>query len=163
MDSELDNSILKKLYERYYENYVIGLSRNFFEEEFSSYNPNDVRIALNRLAENFLISLENNRYKITVFGIKYLEEEELVNAAQHKTQRNKILKILKNSYEKNVDNYVSYEVIVKELNLSGPTEILSEMKYLKDEGYLDLQLALGGYFHTKLTNAGYELSKSISD
>lgn len=157
----MDNSILKKLYNQYFENYVIGFSRNTLEDEFSNDNPNDVRIALNRLADNFSITLENNRYKITVFGIKYLEEEELVDSSQHRNQRNKIIRILKEPYEKDTDHYVSHEIIIKKLNLSGPIEILSEMKYLKDEGYLHLQLYLGGSFETRLTNAGYELSKSI--
>ncbi len=161
MNSDMGDSILKKLYNQYYENYVIGYSRNALEDEFSSDNPNDARMVLNKLADDFLVTLEGNRYKITVFGIKYLEEEELVDSTQHRDQRNKIIKILKKPYEKDTDQYVSHEIVIKELNLSRPIEILSEMKYLKDEGYLDLQLYLGGSFHTRLTNAGYELSKSI--
>lgn len=157
----MDNSILKKLYNQYFENYVIGFSRNTLEDEFSNDNPNAVRIALNRLADNFSITLVNNRYKITVFGIKYLEEGDLVDSTQHRNQRNKIIKILKEPYEKDIDHNVSHEIIIEKLNLSGPIEILSEMKYLKDEGYLHLQLYLGGNFETRLTNAGYELSKSI--
>ena len=60
------------------------------------------------------------------------------------------------------ENYISHEIIVKKLNLSGPIKILSEIKYLEDEGYLHLQLYLGGSFDTRLTNAGYQLAQSIS-
>ncbi|MCE9653048.1 MAG: hypothetical protein K8Q89_08360 [Nitrosarchaeum sp.] len=161
MTSDIENSILKKLYNQYFENYVIGFRKTTLEDELSPNNPNDVRMALNSLADNFLISLENNQYKITVFGIKYLEEKELVDSLQHQNRRNKIISILKGFYEKDTDHYVSHEIILKELKLSGPIEILSDMKYLKDEGYLYLQLYLGGSFETKLTNAGYELSKGI--
>jgi len=161
MSTDIKNSILIKLYNQYFENYVIGINRNTLESEFSNGNPNEVRIILNELASNFLISFENGSYKITAFGIKYLEEEELVeDSNQH--QRNEILKILKDPYKEDVDKNTSHEIILEKLNLSKPIEILSQMKYLKDEGYLHLELALGGYFSTRLTHAGYELAKSLS-
>lgn len=160
-DTNIKNPILIKLYNQYFENFVVGLSINTLENLSSSGNTNEVRIVLNELLDNFLISLVGNRYKITVFGIKYLEEKELVDNSKQQP-RNEILKVLKEYYEKDTNNNVSHEIIVKKLDLSGPIEILSQMKYLQDEGYLHLQMALGGSFHTRLTNAGYQLSKSLS-
>lgn len=161
MPDDIGISILKKLYDRYFENFVIGITKNGLETEFSSEGVNKVRMALNELASNFLITQAHNYYKITVFGIKYLEEEELVDKSkQH--HRKDIFKILKPQYEENVDKNISSEVFVKEMNLSGPAEILSQMKYLEDEGYIHLQMYLGGSFHTRLTHAGYELAKSIA-
>lgn len=161
MSIDIRVSILIKLYNRYFENFIIGITKNGLENEFPSTDSNKVRMILNELTSNFLISLTHNYYKITVFGIKYLEEEELVDNTKQQA-RNEILKIFKKSYEENVDKDIPSEVIVKELNLSGPVEILSQMKYLEDEGYVHLQMYLGGSFHTRLTHAGYTLAESLT-
>lgn len=161
MSADIKNSILIRLYNQYFENYVIGINRNTLEDEFSSGNPNEIRIILNGLTDTFSISLSGNSYKITAFGIKYLEEEGLVDDSKQR-QRNKIIKILKESYEEDVNKNISHEIIINVLNLSGPVEILSQMKYLEDEGYVHFNPALGGSFQTRLTNSGYELANSLS-
>lgn len=161
MSEDIRVSILIKLYDRYFENFVIGITKNGLENKFPSADSNKVKMILNELASNFLISLTNNYYKITVFGIKYLEEENLVDNSKQQP-RNEILKILKKPYEENVDKDISSDVIVKKLDLSGPAEILSQMKYLEDEGYLHLRMYLGGSFHTRLTHAGYTLAKGLT-
>lgn len=160
MSEDIRISILKKLYDGYFENFI-GIRGKGLEDEFSNGNSNKVRIILNELASNFLITLTNNYYKITVFGIKYLEDKGLVDNSKQQP-RNQILKILKIFYEEDVDKYISSEDIVKKLHLSGPNEILSQMKYLKDEGYLNLEMALGGSFHTRLTHSGFALAESLS-
>ena len=157
MYSDIHNSILKKLYDVYFESFVSGFRGKGLEDEFSSHNPNEIRIILNKLVDDCMISNENDMYKILNSGIQYLEETKLVRGATHQEQRNEILLSLKKGYECDTNKYISHETVVKELNISGPKEILSEMNYLCDEGYLDLSLAIGGTFEAKLTNAGYEL------
>jgi len=162
MSSDIKNAILIKLYNQYFENYIFGIRRNTIIDKFSSGNPNEIAMILNELADHDLsISFSSNAYHITAFGIKYLEEEELVDNSKQQ-QRNEILKILKKPYEEDVDKNTTHEIFVKKLNLSGPIEILSNITYLEDEGYINLELALGGNFWTRLTNAGYQLSKALS-
>jgi len=98
-----------------------------------------------------LISFASNQYKITAFGIKYLEEEELVDKSKL-VQRNEILKILKEHYEKDVGYNVPHEIITEKLGVSEFITLLSQMKNLEDNGYLHLQLVLGGSFWARLTN-----------
>lgn len=161
MSEDLKNSILIKMYKQYFENYVIGIHRNALENEFTDARSNDVRMVLNELEEKFLIALDSGSYKITTFGIKYLEEEELVDNSKPR-QRNDIVKILKESYEEDVDKNVSHSIIIEKLNLSGPIEILSQMKILEENGYVHLDMALGGNFWTRLNHSGYELAQSLT-
>ncbi len=95
MSSDIRNTILIKLYNRFFENFVLGFSKNGLEDEFPNNNSNEVRMILNELSDNFLISFTSNSYKITVFGIKFVEQGELVDATLHKLQRNKVIECLK--------------------------------------------------------------------
>lgn len=151
---ELSPEILEKLYAQFFENYVIGISKDGILQKFDASKQNEAKMAIQDLESKGMIYRDGGSFKISTYGIDYAENE-LGCGSDKKEQRLTILELLEQSYNDDVDKKIKDDVFVEKLGISDRIDILSQMKYLEDKGYVDLDLAMGGYFSARLTIDGY--------
>lgn len=152
MSEELKHNILSKLYEKFFENHIIGMSEGSIIQQFSDSPQNDVKIAINDLEYEGKIYRGDLDWKISISSIDSVEDELGDNG--RKEQRMKILEILEQSYQEDVDKNISHDVFIEKMKLQKATDILSQMIYLEDMGYIHIEQALGGNFWARLTASG---------
>lgn len=77
--------------------------------------------------------------------------------------RMKILKTLREEYNRNPHDVIMKEKILSELNISE-TELERNIKYLSDKGLIDVEWFLGGTFDAKINSYGIDwLEQSIEE
>lgn len=153
-DGKLAGKILGVFYERYFENYVIGIPHRGLETIVDAEKTEIVK-TIKRLETENMIWYDNGWYKITNYGIDTYEEALPPSSINNRiTQRKRILECLNKHYEKNPDENIERDQLVDELKIENTNYILSQMKYLEDNGLINIQLAIGGNFWVRLSAAG---------
>ncbi len=100
-------------------------------------------------------------YRITELGIEYLEDGGLVDDSKL-CQRSDIVKTLMEYYERDVNEYVTRDILVGKLGIPESDKIQPQLQVLEDRGYVDYNPSMGDNFDVRLTSAGYKLAKNLS-
>lgn len=154
IDTKFAAKVLGVFYEKYFENYVLGISHRGIETIVDAEKTEIIK-TIKRLETEGMIWLGDWDYKITNYGIDTYEEALPPSAINNRlTQRKRILEFLNKHYEKDPDKNIEREQLVDELKIENTNELLSQMKYLEDNGLINIQLASGGMFWIKLSAAG---------
>lgn len=154
VDTKFAAKVLGVFYEKYFENYVLGVSPRGIETIVDAEKTEIIK-TIKRLETEGMIWLGDWDYKITNYGIDTYEEALPPSAINNRlTQRKRILEFLNKHYEKDPDKNIIREQLVDELKIENTNELLSQMKYLEDNDLINLQLASGGMFWVKLSAAG---------
>lgn len=154
IDTKFAAKILGVFYEKYFENYVLGVSPRGIETIVDAEKTEIIK-TIKRLETEGMIWLGDWDYKITNYGIDTYEKALPPSAINNRlTQRKRILEFLNKHYEKDPDKNITREQLVDELKIENTNELLSQMKYLEDDDLINLQLANGGMFWVKLSATG---------
>jgi len=153
---ELDIKILKFFYDRWFENYVSGLTVDEVAQKFDSEQPNEVKIRLQKLKVNMLIMNKHESLnKYDIFGFDHLFKNEPEYCMSVNADIKKILKCIDELYIQDVDKRVTHEDIKPIISNDETMYLLAIMTYLENCQFVKLDMALGGNFWVRLTYSGH--------
>ena len=155
--------IKQKILESYYKIWF-SEHRGYYNEDyakiFGGENLNTVKIQKRSLEDHGLIyNVSGSNFQISKSGID--EYERIHPNEQRVNEMDKIIAYLKTKYEEDCDNFVSDSDIKKEVYADkdpSTSYLLSQMKYLECDGKIVYRGYIGGNFHVRLSNFGYESS-----
>jgi len=151
------NDILKILYDRYFENYIIGYHEHYIREHVDG-EPNDISRVIGELESDVLIERDGSSYKITTLGIEDYEMEAIPSEVSDKiTQRRLILAELKKEYDIDIEVELNHESLAQRINSQDKDQLLSQVVFLEQTGMVILEMALGGTFDIRLNATGARL------
>ena len=159
---DIEKEILSRLYDDFFENYVIGKRYEYVVRNINS-SDNEIAKSMENLKSNNLIKEKRFFYVITVQGLDYFEQvADTHTIKENIDERKKILQILKKGY----DEYVYYELSREQLEEYVPSKSknhrLAQIDYLTEKQYVSRKLAMGGFFSIALTSHGNEFIEELN-
>lgn len=159
---EVRKEILRRLYFKFFKNYVNGIDcRNIATD--IEFDKNEIAKIIAKLESNYLIELDRSSYKIIMSGIEKFES--IANPTEvniNITERQIILSELKNEYDVDINTKLNHEDLGQRINSQDRMHLLGQINYLKQKGFVDLDLALGGNFEIKLNAQGTGAVENIN-
>ena len=155
--------IKQKILESYYKIWF-NEHRGYYDEEYekiiSGEHLNTIKIQ-KRLLESYglIYYVSGSNFQISKAGID--EYERIHPNQQRVNEMNKIIAYLKTKYAEDCDNFVSKSDIKEEVYADKDPStpyLLSQMKYLEDDGKIVYHGYLGGDFDVQLSISAYESS-----
>ncbi len=155
IDPEIKIEILKILYDTYFDEYQGIYDGHLYQKVHR--NKNDVSKATGRLMIEGTIEKYDSHYHITAYGID-LYEKELPTSIVGKRfeQRETILKLLKESYDEDTQQYVNRSAILDKIKNNNKFELMAQMGYLKRHGWIELCEMVSSNFRALLLAEGYQ-------
>lgn len=161
MSIEIAGRVLESLYDIWFKNYVVGYSKEDLIHE-TGYEENQINQAIQLLESNGLIISNNpRRYVVTPYGID--KREEMLPPAMlatKKQERRKILEILAEIYNQDVDSQIDSNVLAENIHSGDRIYLLATVVYLEKIGLVDLDMFNGGFFYIRITSNG---NQSLQD
>ncbi|PIN82284.1 MAG: hypothetical protein COV65_07230, partial [Nitrosopumilales archaeon CG11_big_fil_rev_8_21_14_0_20_33_24] len=115
-----------------------------------------------KLESDYMITLEGTSYKITTSGIEDFERIATpTEVNENITQRQMILTELKKEYDVNINTKLNHEILSQRVNSQDRIHLLSQVHYLEQIGFVDLDMAMGGTFDIKLNARGTQAFENI--
>lgn len=153
VDQNLATRILGVLYNKWFENYIVGIfPRNIVT--CIEGDKNEILKAVQFLQNEYLIELDDLTYRITTIGIEKYETllpPSIIN--KRVTQRRKILEMLKESYDKDVNQDIESTEIHSNLSIDK-NELLAQVEYMQSKDMIQTMMLSGGDFFIRLTGSG---------
>ena len=150
----LATKILGVFYKKWFESFVIGILPLDIDKCVEG-DKNEILKAIEFLKERYLIEFAEWSYRITPTGIQRYEEvlpPSVVN--ERVTQRKKILEMLKEFYDKDVNQDAEDKEIYTKIGNIDKNELLGQVKYMESIGLVKLTMFMGGNFWIRLTGTG---------
>ena len=155
--------IKQKILESYYKIWF-SKHRGYYDEDgekiIDGENLNTIKIQKRSLENNGLIYSTHGDYsQISNAGIDAYER--IHPNPQRVSEMNKIIAYLKIKYEENCDRFVSRSDIKEKVyddKDPSTSYLLSQMKYLENDGKIVYRGYIGGNFSARLSSFGYESS-----
>ena len=155
IDPEMKKTILEKLYHAHFHQYAGFLDNQL--DKIVSGEKNDIFKVIDLLLYDNHIEDRNGVYYITVYGIDFHEESSPTSiTSKRKERRIDILKILKESYDKDIHQEVDRAAILDKLGDISREEFSAQIYYLEQRRLIDLTKFLGGNFMARLSAKGYQ-------
>jgi hypothetical protein len=161
--SELQLEILGKLYEKWFEDYTMGVSMEVLISKLGR-GRNEVSQSLEVLQSHSLVeSIEiPGFYRITVLGIDIFETNLLPSLFQNKIQERKIiLEFLLEPYQIDTKQQMHSDDLMKRIKNSGRYYLTGNVEYLERNGYVKLNRFHGGRFFIRLTAKGFQSLQNV--
>ena len=157
MSVETLRKVLELIYEMWFENYVVGLSKQDLIRE-TGIEENQIYQALEILESKALIQSNYPlRYVITTYGIDKREEMfPPATLAVKRQERRKILESLLELYQINVYERISSDVLAEQIQSTDHNYLLGIVVYLEQSGLVYLDKYSGGLFYIRLTAQGFQ-------
>jgi len=159
--NDVEKEILRRLYKKYFENYLIGISHRNIANGID-FDENEIAKILDKITSEYLIELKGTSYIITTDGIERFEQiEDPSEVNENITQRQQILNELKNEYDTDISKKLNNDELAQKIGSQDRMHLLSQVTILEQIGMVDLEMSLGGTFGIKLNANGAKLFENI--
>ena len=157
---EIRKEILKKLYDRFFKNYLFGLTDRNIQE--LDYDNNEIAKTLKELESDCLIKRSHGYYILTPHGLECFERIAIpTEVNKNITERQIILNELKKIYNLDVNTTIDQEQVKQWINSQDKFHILAQVYYLTEKKYVESRFNLGGSFTIKLTADGNKSFENV--
>ena len=159
IDLSLATEILGVLYEKYFQNHIIGISSRETDRVVKG-EKNEISKAIQLLENKYFIENDKGWYRITHNGIdRYEDTLPASSLIKRITERKIILQFLKEIYDKDTSLFAELPEILEKTKNDDSKELWGQMKYMVDKGLVHWQTHTNGFW-VQLTVEGAQTFES---